>query len=239
MTLSGSNVTVWSDKSGNGNNATSGGINPAVLSSNSIVFTGTHSSNSTYFTIADTSALRLTTTFTIYMSYSATALVPTSTNDRGSMILLSKFLDGSTYPGWAYRARTYDPTNVVYTAQFFNSAANQGDVIVTSSNVVDGTPKIIGINQRTSTTMYTFVNGSSDLTLTMNLPLSSTVSLIIGSRSSAGTTAAPFNGSVNEILIFTGSLTQNQCQQIEGYLANKWGLVGNLPASHPYKKFIN
>jgi hypothetical protein len=239
LTLSGTNVTEWRDKSGNGLVATSVGNNPAVLSGMSILFTGTHGSSSTRFTIPDTASLRLTTPFTIYMVYSATALTPTGDNDRASMILLSKFSDGGSYPGWAYRARTFNPSVTVFTAQFFNSAANQGDVIVTSSNVVDGTRKIVGLNQRTTTTMFTFVNGSADLTITpMAPPITSTDTFMIGARNPGNPTLAPFNGSVNEIAIMTGSLSRAQCQQLEGYLAWKWGLGSSLPTTHPYYRVL-
>jgi len=239
LTLSGTNVTQWRDKSGNGLVATSVGNNPAVLSGMSILFTGTHGSSSTRFTIPDTASLRLTTPFTIYMVYSATALTPTGGNDRASMFLLSKFSDGGSYPGWGYRARTFNPSATVFTAQFFNSAANQGDVIVTSSNVVDGTPKIVGLNQRTTTTMFTFVNGSADLTITpMAPPITSTDTFMIGARNPGNPTLAPFNGSVNEIAIMTGSLSRAQCQQLEGYFAWKWGLGNSLPTTHPYYRVL-
>ena len=235
----GATVSSWVDKSGNGNTGTSAGSIAATYSSSlrAIVFSGTHGVSSTYFTIPDTSALRLTTPFTIYMSYSATALTPTLANNYGSMILLGKFPEGSGYPGWAYRARTYDPVSVVFTANYFNSAANQGDTVVTSVNVVDGTQKIIGLYQPGTTTLFSRVNGSPDLTLPLNLPVSSTVPLILGARNSTNTVSNPMNGSVNEILIFTGTLTPSQCLQIEGYLAWKWGLQGNLPANHPFKTY--
>jgi hypothetical protein len=39
-----------------------------------------------------------------------------------------------------------------------------------------------------------------------------------------------------EFLLYDSDLAfPGQQQQVEGYLAWKWGLVGNLPASHPYK----
>jgi hypothetical protein len=44
-----------------------------------------------------------------------------------------------------------------------------------------------------------------------------------------------YNGSIFEIVGYTGSLTTLQNQQVEGYLAWKWGLQGNLPSNHPYK----
>ncbi len=42
-------------------------------------------------------------------------------------------------------------------------------------------------------------------------------------------------GTINEILLFNRGLTLAERQQIEGYLAWKWGLQANLPSTHPYK----
>lgn len=57
----------------------------------------------------------------------------------------------------------------------------------------------------------------------------------LGARSSFGDYMA---GNINEVLYYDNSSMQlPQRQQIEGYLAWKWGLQGNLPASHTYAKF--
>lgn len=57
-------------------------------------------------------------------------------------------------------------------------------------------------------------------------------------NTSAGSTAAATRrmGSivVGETIVYMGEITSTQRQQIEGYLAWKWGLQANLPASHPY-----
>ena len=42
-------------------------------------------------------------------------------------------------------------------------------------------------------------------------------------------------GILNEMLIFNQPLTLSQVQDIEGYLATKWGLQSSLAAGHPYK----
>jgi hypothetical protein len=142
------------------------------------------------------------------------------------MMLLSKFTESGLYPGWNYRA----------TGVFFNGGgANQADVTITSSNLVDGTRKIVGLNQRTSTAMIPFINGTENPTQTMNLPVSTTPVLNIGSRSTGSPLDLAFNGSLNEVLIYIQSLSLAQCQQLEGYLAWKWGAQSNLTTSnHPY-----
>jgi hypothetical protein len=42
-------------------------------------------------------------------------------------------------------------------------------------------------------------------------------------------------GNIAEVLIFNGQLNDENRQNIEGYLATKWGLEKNLPNNHPYK----
>jgi hypothetical protein len=42
-------------------------------------------------------------------------------------------------------------------------------------------------------------------------------------------------GHICELIIHNTALTTFQRQQVEGYLAWKWGLQGSLPANHPYK----
>ena len=44
-----------------------------------------------------------------------------------------------------------------------------------------------------------------------------------------------FDGGISEIMLFDGVLTNDRRELMEGYLAHKWGLAGNLPAAHPYK----
>jgi hypothetical protein len=42
-------------------------------------------------------------------------------------------------------------------------------------------------------------------------------------------------GSIAEAIILPTALAAPERQRIEGYLAWKWGLQGNLPADHPWK----
>jgi hypothetical protein len=42
---------------------------------------------------------------------------------------------------------------------------------------------------------------------------------------------------IYEMVGYNVQVNLRQRQQIEGYLAWKWGLVGNLPSTHPFKLF--
>jgi hypothetical protein len=43
------------------------------------------------------------------------------------------------------------------------------------------------------------------------------------------------NLDIGELIVYNTSLTTTQRQQLEGYLAWKWGLQASLPADNPYK----
>lgn len=43
------------------------------------------------------------------------------------------------------------------------------------------------------------------------------------------------NVRIAEVIIFSSYIAQSLRENIEGYLAHKWGLAANLPSGHPYK----
>ena len=59
-----------------------------------------------------------------------------------------------------------------------------------------------------------------------------TTGMILGSSPNNGGQFWP--GYLNELLLVPQTLTILQRQQLEGYLAWKWGLQGNLPSTHPF-----
>lgn len=51
-----------------------------------------------------------------------------------------------------------------------------------------------------------------------------------------GATSVGFdNCRIGEVVIINGTVSASNREKLEGYLAHKWGLAANLPASHPYK----
>ena len=52
----------------------------------------------------------------------------------------------------------------------------------------------------------------------------------------ANATEGLLTANIYEMIIFNTALTTSQRQQVEGYLAWKWGLQNNLPDTHAYKK---
>lgn len=57
-------------------------------------------------------------------------------------------------------------------------------------------------------------------------------------RAPSGTYPAnAFTGTIHEIVVVTETLTLEDRQIIEGYLAHKWGFNSDLPITHPYYEF--
>jgi len=56
--------------------------------------------------------------------------------------------------------------------------------------------------------------------------------LFIGANASF---TARITGTIAEIIQTENTASTSDRQKLEGYLAHKWGLAGNLPAGHPYK----
>lgn len=87
---------------------------------------------------------------------------------------------------------------------------------------------------RVSSTCNGFVNGSDmDTTGTTNTgSISNSNVLDIGATAVGGN---PMTGDIAEVLVGGATLSTVDRQKIEGYLAHRYGLEGNLPSDHPYK----
>ena len=65
--------------------------------------------------------------------------------------------------------------------------------------------------------------------------LTNSVNVTIGVALAFGSYTRFWAADMAEILVFNASLTVFQREQVEGYLAWKWGLQTSLPASHPFR----
>lgn len=50
-----------------------------------------------------------------------------------------------------------------------------------------------------------------------------------------GNNTSPVTGYISEVIITNTIASADTRQQVEGYLAHKWGLTANLPSDHPFK----
>lgn len=125
----------------------------------------------------------------------------------------------------------------------FNQASTNGTTLytngglvgqVTSNAVPSSTNAILGFTaSSTSQTIHT--NGSVNTYAGATLPnaIGNTAFIFNDPRNNSGTSA---NILIFEMLGYNTQITTAQRQQLEGYLAWKWGMQGNLPVTHPYKQ---
>ena len=209
FTLSGSAVTQWNDKSGNGGHATQS------TSGNRPTFTG----SGVIFNAASSQWLLLNTPFTSTHSIYIVA-TPTSASQV--------YLFGRNYTGGGGSSPSmiinYTGTSLEY------YSGNDG---TTRSTYASPTSTFIAGYVRTyGSSLLGRYNGSQ--IFSAGGPTSEPSSIAWGGLGQAGVNAGFYTGTIYEFMIFnTAALSTTQCQTIEGYLAQKWGLTASLPPGHP------
>ena len=207
FTLSGSAVTQWNDKSGNGGHATQS------TSGNRPTFTG----SGVIFNAASSQSLLLNTPFTSTHSIYIVA-TPTSASQV--------YLFGRTYPSG-------HPTFIInYTGSSLEYYPG-GDGSTRTTFASPTSTFIAGYVRNFGTSVFGRYNGNQ-VTISA-APTSEGSSLAWGSLGCSAPIYGNFyTGTIYEFMIFnTAALSTTQCQTIEGYLAQKWGLTSSLPAGHP------
>jgi hypothetical protein len=220
LPANGATISTWTDKSGAGNSATGGtavtyntiGINNSPVLS----FSGTPS----YFNSTDLYSNRSFSVFLVSRRQAANnsiqALIGgTTTANNQNMIILYK---GNTSIGFAFYGSDLDATIPAYTGSTSTEPAFLFAFTYTPGS------RIISVNGTV---------GASDAYATN---LTASLGERIGTWAGAGT-GNSFSGFIGEILVYNAVPTTTSRQSVEGYLAWKWGLVGSLPATHPFKKF--
>jgi hypothetical protein len=210
----GTSISTWTDKSGNSRNgvnaATAATVVTNALNGKAVLnCPGTARYNITYSSIP--------------ASYSAFCVYVITTNDGGYQRVLHGQVDSVLYMGVAggQNIATFVGN------QFSWNDTNANTPTVSAFNnyrIVDM------INNSSTTQLLPFTDGSAQntktgATITFN-------NLIVASHSD---NSQRLKGRIAELLFYSGVLSTTPRQQVEGYLAWKWGLQGNLPASHPYK----
>jgi hypothetical protein len=105
---------------------------------------------------------------------------------------------------------------------------NLSDIYLASSSAPSDTSWDMISHTRTQNSSYIFKWDGSVLYSGSSLAGGILTKPVIASTDSS-------NSQVAEFILYDSVLTPTQITKIEGYLAWKWGLVGNLPSLHPYK----
>lgn len=222
MTLSGSAVTVWCDKSGN-SNATTTTTGSPTQSATGISLT---SNDNFYMDPLNNPPTRSYLTF-----FTVATLGATGGGTYGRLVSFAKQSDGTNNYDYSTTPNFTICQNNGAQITIFRNGSN------VSQSVTYGTPFLIsivwdGIYQRI------YFNGTS---------LGSTSSsagfgfnrLGIGVNINTKTNPGDrWGGTISEIIMYYSAFTTTAVQTIESYLAQKWGLASYLPTGHPGRTTI-
>lgn len=210
VVLSGSNVTQWSDISGNNLHITQS--DPARQP----VYTTSALNGKNAVT---NSAATFLSTMPVGPQTTSCAVVfckwTTQENDYSS-ILGDNIINFNTFQWIGAPSAAPDPTPL-----FWDGAA--------SADLINGVIRVNGESVGPNTfrflapTIYSFV------------PLSTVFVGTVGADRSNAFGDRGFIGDYYEILLFHPAPAAEELEKIEGYLAWKWGVEANLDTTHPYK----
>jgi hypothetical protein len=221
MTLSGSTVTVWKDKSGLGNNTTARS-GTSTLTSNAINGKSAISMAGGYFTgpFATANTGNQLHAFGVMTIDSSSGVWPRP------LSLGRPGVDDYSSSTTTFAIIRYAGTQAVAigrNGQYLNVGfpAYSTPFLVQSSH--NGATEFMGVNGTlTPSSLNTGQTGNFNIT-----------SYALGVNTNTGDYFV-WNGLYAEVLYFNVQLSEANRQRIEGYLAWKWGLQALLPGGHPH-----
>ena len=220
-------ISQWDDKSGNSNHAIQsiGAEQPQVSSINSkesVLF------QQKSLIISDDASFNSIGGLSTFFAFTGLG-TGTSTDFRCAIITKGTTQSYSV----SYKYNTGGDLNIQYIA---NSSFAPIRVDGAVYDFLDGKQHIITFLNNDSIQHELYKDGNPSHRA--NYPASGQVDnsnpVVIGNR------FLPYNkqdmhAHVHEVILLNYTATQDQAEKIEGYLAHKWGTVGELPVSHPYK----
>ena len=230
LTLSGSTITAWNDKSGNGNHLTVAvGPTRTATSSNPAGWDVSFDGSTQYIRSNALAVTNGTNTMTAFI------VVKNAISATLGRIIAGITSGPETTENGAFRFANAG-TNLIAITKGSLINTQDGTNYTISSDVYH----VITITWNGAANSPVFVDGSLNNTYSANS--NTTFSFTrFGLGASLGTspsfTPATFwTGSLNEVVIYRSALSSAQRRQMEGHLAWKWGLQTSLPTTHPYYK---
>jgi hypothetical protein len=200
---SGANISNWLDKSGNGRNATQATqSNQPIYTNNGAVFTAT---NSTFLNIS----------------------VPFSTSH--SVFLVAQSTTGNQNYYYSRSVTGAGPTIIQYFTGTSIEYFDIGERATFVTTPPTTSPFIVNFVRSFGSTVTGFYNGISAFSISQTYSSNTAQPWIYIGRSDL---TNYLNATIYEFLIFSNVLTSQQRQNVEGYLAWKWGLTRSLPGTH-------
>lgn len=241
ITLSGSSVTKWWDKSGRGNNL----VNVAGYQIPNYNISGFNGSPTVSFfrNSASSFSVLQNTAFSGLTGNSMTLLFVAQRNLSGTTFY-QRFISAVQTGGQDYNTvsgfnlNTGAGNNQFQLERVGSSAISS----LTTTNaflgelIVNGTGSDVGnfVANRT----YLYANGTALVNVALAAGTNFSVNVLrLGSSAQNGAGdngLGSLQGNISEMILFPRVLPTAEFQQVEGYLAWKWGLQASLPANHPH-----
>jgi hypothetical protein len=208
----------WTDKSGSNNTGTNGTPGASTMPS---VTTWTNGNQAARFVAGSKNSVKTTNTIpnsnvTYFMVTRFQAAMAS-----GAGYLMINNIDGQ---------RQIFTTSTSFPVAVFAHANSSSNVQVASVN--QSVPFLYSATIVTGTNGFaTFTNGVANATRN-----TTTSSPSVNYFGSANGDSGYVTADIGEIILYNTALTPIQRQRVEGYLAWKWDLQDDLPASHPYRE---
>lgn len=249
ITLSGSSVTQWRDKSGSGNhmNQYSAATAPSTSNLNGLP--------TVYFFTSDPNSVQGTPPFTNVQVLQGTNF-QTTTNSTMFLVVYPLYVATSTKFLVNLKSRAANAWNNLYDINMGTgdgtNAGGFGSFIRTDTSYVGADASYYTINQinltsseivGTSVAFYKDASVYKSGTVSLAMPASDnfqtfTLGAYLNTDVYDTTSKMGSRAHFCEVIVYNGSLTTSQRQQVEGYLAWKWGLTSQLAITHPFKNPI-
>ena len=208
-----SSFSTWRNKgygSGGSTSGTSGTITSTTINTRPALFFGSNA-----YTICPSTTFTQTTRTVFTVTDAINANVSIISSPSTETIPSQVFIDNKKLTLAFYSAYVMITTQDI-------------DTIVTSPTICCETNT--NSTSPADATQGIYINGT-----TYALSTSATTSFATGTTTTqhigyTGNSSFKFG----EVLIFDGALTDTERRQVEGYLANKWGIASQLPVTHPY-----
>jgi hypothetical protein len=229
MTVSGSSVSAWNDKSGTGNNVTQS--TAADMPQRVTAASGFNGRSALSFN-GTSQLLQTAGNFVSYVQPQNTIFVLSKQGAVTNTFVFS--MTGSDTRN--QRIAMTDPWGTSTNNVIDWDAGNDSNDSITATNQWGSGVHLaeLGLNESAGTAYISF-DGTPAGTLTTGVTTPTAFTSVLSVGWGAYTNAY-FNGSLGEMLVYSRVLSTPEAQDVEGYEAWKWGTQSLLPSTHPFSQ---